>query len=186
MKPLQIFSTATRIAALALLLPAGTIAAQNLDSASITKLLQQVDWHAALADDDADTLVSYLHSDLHWRTHGQRLNQIRQHVNDLVEDGNQLTLIRAEGSPWQQEAIDHITPLLPVVATHLNATIEHFNDNLDRTRMLPFHDYVRTNSKLIHDAHEMISGYADYGESKAKMDALEQNLKSPNASGAGL
>lgn len=186
MKLFQIFTTATCTTALALLLPAAVCAAQNPDSPSITKLLQQVDEHAALADHDAAELEGYLHTDMHWRAHGERLNLIKEHVNKLIEDGNELTLKRAEGSPWQQEAIDHIAPLLPVMATHITNTIEHFNDNRHLTKMPTFRDYVRANSKLIHDAHEMISGYADYGESKAKMDALEQDLKSPDTSGTGV
>jgi len=52
--------------------------------------------------------------------------------------------------------------------------------------MPAFRDYVRANSKLIHDAHEMIAGYADYGETRLKLDALEEDLKSPSTGGAGL
>ena len=178
MKPLSL----VRIAILTIMVPASMLAAQNPDSASITKLLSEVKSHAALADEDAHTLESYSLSSLHSQTHGNQLNQIRQHVKDLIRDGNELSSMRDDGSPWQQEAIDRINPLLSEMAAHLTATINHLNDNLRQTQMKPFRDLVLTNQTILHNAHKIISDYADYAEAKAKADALEKDFRISAAS----
>jgi hypothetical protein len=177
MKQSSIKRSIARITILSLLLPAGMLTAQKADSKAVNNLLAEVKLHDDQAEDDASTLGTYARSNLHWQTHGTRLNQIKVHVNDLIQDSNQLTSLREEGSPWQQEAIDRISPLLPQMALHLTVTINHFNDHLNQIQMKPYHDYVRENQKLIHTAHAIISNLVDYAEAKARMDALEKDLQ---------
>jgi hypothetical protein len=185
MKSHTLVNTISRLAILVLLLPAGMLAAQNPDSASISKLLQEVKSHAALADDDAHTLASYTLSKLDWSTHANQLTVIKEHVNNLVRDSNRLASMHGEGSPWQQEAIVQITGLLPEMVAHLNATINHLNENKNRVHMKPYCDLALNNQTIIHNAHEIISDYVDYGEAKAKADVLEKQLQLPAASEAG-
>ena len=182
MKSFPVLTTISRLAILALMLPAGMLVAQNPDSSAITKLLAQVKSDAAVADFDAHKLESYTRSQLQWQTHASQLNLIKEHANRLIEDGNELSAMRDEGSPWQQEAIDHISSLLPEIATHLTTTIDHFNANLTHTEMKPYQDLVRANQALIHQTHEIIADYVDYGEAKAKADALEKQLQLPASS----
>lgn len=182
MKLLAFVNTIARLAVLALLLPAWMLAAQNSDSANVSKLLDEVRSHAALADDDAHTLASYALADIHWRTHGARLTQIKEHVNDLIRDSNQLVTMREEASPWQQEAIDRISSLLPEMADNLTNTINHLRENPNQTMMQPYRDLAKNNETIIHKAHEIISDYVDYGEAKAKSDALEKQLQLSAAS----
>jgi hypothetical protein len=177
MKSLTFVRTVFRIAILALLLPASIMAAQKPDSTTISKLLGEVRSHAAQADIDAHTLATYTKSRLDWRTHSTQLTAIKDHVNDLIRDGNQLSTIRDEGSPWQQEAIDRISSLLPEMASHLTATITHLRQNQGRTHMKPYRDLALANQTIIHNAHEIISDYVEYGEAKAKADALEKDLQ---------
>ena len=185
MKSLTFLTTISRLAILALLLPAGMLAAQNPDSSAISKLLEEVKSHAALADEDAHTLASFTRSNLHWLSHGDQLEMIKQHVNDLILDTNQLKAIRDEGSPWQQEAIDQIDSLLPEMASNLTATINHLTDNPNKTKFAPYPDLAKANETIIHKAHEIISDYVDYGEAKAKAGALEKQLQLPAASESG-
>lgn len=179
MKSLHIASPIAKIAMLFLLIPSGILAAQNPDSAAVSKLLQSVKTHAAYADDDAATLASYARSRLDKQHHGIRLNMIRQHVNNLIRDGNELNSKRDEASPWQQQAIDQIVQLLPVMADHLTATITYLNENPNLSKFKPFRDYVFANETLIHNAHEIISGYVTYGEAKAKAEARQKDLRLP-------
>jgi hypothetical protein len=181
MKSLTLVNSISRLAILALLLPISMLAAQNPDSTAVSKLLNEVKSHAALADDDAHTLASYTRSNMDWETHGVKLTLIKEHVNDLIRDSNQMTRMRDEASPWQQEAIDRISLLLPEMASHLTTTINHLTDNMNRTQMPPFQDLLRTNETIIHNAHEIISDYVDYGKAKAKADALERQLQLPAA-----
>lgn len=181
MKSLTLFTTISRLAILSLLLPAGMLAAQNSDSPAISNLLKEVKSHAMLADEDAHTLASYTLSNLHWRSHAKQLESIKAHVNDLIRDGNQLGSMRDEGSPWQQEAIDRTTSLLPDMAAHLTTTINHLNANQNQTNLQPYRDLALTNETIIHKAHEIISDFVDYGEAKAKAEALERQLQLSSA-----
>ena len=179
MKPIRYGNIVVRIAILALLLPVAMLAAQNQDSEAISKLLDQVKSHAAQASDDAATLESYTRSTLSWQSHGMQLNQMRSHVNNLLKDASMLMEMRDEGSPWQQEAIDRIDPLLPVIASHLSATIDHYNDNQNRLQLQPYRNLVLANQKLIDQAHTLISAFADYSEAKARADELEKKIELP-------
>ena len=179
MKSLTFVNIVVRLAIVALLLPVSLLAAQNPDLSAVSEALEQVKSHAAKADLDAHTLVSYTRSGVGWRNHGDQLTLIKKHVNDLIEDGNRLSTMRDEASPWQQDAIDRITSLLPEMSSQLSATIDHLNDNQNRTHMKAFRDLVRTNETIIHNAHEIISDYVDYGEAKAKADALAKELQLP-------
>jgi hypothetical protein len=180
MKALSNWNTCRIVAVLALLLPLSSFAAAPPpDSATITNLLDQARAHAALADDDAVTLESYTRSPLSWQSHAARLTIIKEHVNNLIKDVNQLSSMRAEGSPWQQEAIDRVDPLLKEIADHLTTTIQHLNENQGQIQMQAFRDYVKVNSNLISKAHNMIADYVDYGQAKAKADALEQEHSLP-------
>lgn len=177
MKTLFFRTVLAGVAVLLLLLPVGRLAAQNPDSAAISKLLQSVKIHAADAEDDAATLSTFARSGLQRRHHAGQLNQIKEHVNNLIRDSNELSSMRDEGSPWQQQAIDRIVQVLPEMADHLTATINHLNDNPKHTKMQPFQEYVRTNETLIHNAHQIISSYVEYGQAKAKAEALEKDLQ---------
>ena len=171
-------SSLTRFVAIMLFLaPAGMLTAQRADSAAISSLLSEVKVHAANAERDADTLETYTRSTLHWESHASQIHMIRQHVNDLIKDSNQLSKLRSEGSPWQQQAIDHINEILPQMATDLSAMIKHLSENRIRINSSEFRDHIRTNYRLIKDAHVMINNWADYSEAKLKANALERELQ---------
>lgn len=186
MKSLPFARYIAGITLLILLFPAARLAAQNPDSAAVSKLLQTVKSHAAAADDDAATLASFARSRMDKRHHAGQLNQIKEHVNALIRDSNELNSIRDQGSPWQQQAIDRITELLPEMADHLTATITHLNEHPTHTQMKPYRDYVFTNETLIHNAREIISDYVTYGEAKAKAEALEKDLQLQGATVPGM
>jgi hypothetical protein len=182
MKTLRIKAIIKRMALFTLFLSLASLvkAQAPKDSIAINDLLTQVKTHAALADDDASMLESYTRSSLiSWQTHGKTLTQIKEHVNDLINDANEMSLMRADGSAWQQEAIDRINPLLHEMADHLTATIEKLNEDRSRVQMKPYRDYVRANYGLVHKANMLISDLADYGESKAKASSLQKDLELP-------
>jgi hypothetical protein len=144
--------------------------AQNTDSRAITDLLKE---------DDAETLESYTRSKVGWQSHANRVNQIREHANELIDNFNKLNSMRGEASPWQQEAIDHVNPLLQEMSKHLTATINHLNENQSKLQMPPFPDYAKANREMMTATSKLISDYVHYGESKARADSLENNLGLP-------
>lgn len=179
MKPQSIFKISVGLAGLALLLTLGsqTVAAQKADSEEISTLLAEARSEAVLAEDDAATLEDFTRTSVSWKTHGSRLELIKDHVNELGKVSKQLTDLRAQGSPWQQKAIDEIDPLLREMAAHLTATIKHFNDNQTQIHMKPYRDYAEANHDLAEKMAEVIKDYVDYDKARSKSEALEQKLE---------
>lgn len=176
----------SQIAALgAIAIFSATLMAQTPDSQRVSTLLQHAREHAQHAELDSDALYAYTQSGLSWQSHSRRLNLIREHVNELGKDARDLTDARAEASPWQQDAIDHINPLLREMADHLTATITHLNENKDRVHLRPFADYARGNYELSQKLRVLIDDYADYAQATQKADALEQKLAIPEAGSPG-
>lgn len=176
--------SALRITAFALALLTGPLlAAQNPDSARINDLLQQAKEHAATANLNAEKLEGYTRSRLNWQTHAIELNRMKENVNDLGKDVADLTAARDEGSPWQQEAIDDIDPLLRSMADHLSSMIQHLNDNQTRIHLQSYKDYAKANYEYTDKMLRMIHDYVDYAQAKSKAADLEQKLQVPATSG---
>lgn len=150
--------------------------AQISDSTEINNLIKQVKTHAVSAEDDAQTLESYSFSAMGHLSQANRLTQIKEHADDLIADFNKLSELRPSGSPWQQEAIDRIRPLLQSVSTEMTATIQHLNENQSQVNMPPFRDHVRTTSRLMTKAARLIADYADYAKIKAEVNKHGRNL----------
>jgi hypothetical protein len=174
------------LVALALAFAMGTSIgfAQTADSEQISNLLKQAKSHAVAAKNDAAELESYANSSGHWQSHARQLDSIREHVNELGQLNKQLSDLRGEGSPWQQNAIDQIDPKLREMADLLTATINHLTDNQSLAHMPPFRDYVKANVELTSELARMISDFVDYDEAKSTADALEQKLELPEAQAA--
>jgi len=172
---------AARMAAIVvvLLLAPRLATAQTPDSSDINDLLKQVKIHAALAEDDASTLESYSFSRISPGSHANRLEQVKDHANDLIVEFNKLGELRPFGSVWQQEAIDRIQPLVRQISSHLTMTIDHYSENQSQVNMPQYREYVRTNRQFISKASRLISDFVDYGETKAKTEALEKSLSLP-------
>ena len=181
MKPGSILRISGALAALALMLALNVpfVAAQTADSKQISSLLSEAQHHADLAEDDASTLQGFTRSKLSWQTHGKQLELMKAHVNDLGKVTKQLNDLRSEGSPWQQEAIDQINPLLQDMADHLTATMNHLNENQNRVHMPAYQDYVHGNHELANKTVQAIKDFVDYDKAKSQSQALEQKLELP-------
>ena len=162
-----------------LLLMPMLVRAQQPDSKAINDLLLQAKQHVVLAEDDAATLASYTLSKLSWEVHARRLHEMKEHTTDLISEVNQLNSLRNEGSPWQQEAIDRINPLLREMAETLSATIDHLNENQSRVHMPAYQQYAMANSDVMGRAAKVISDVVQYGEARAKAIDLEKTLNLP-------
>jgi hypothetical protein len=173
----------TALAALALTFAfsAGIVRAQYADSEEISALLTQAKSHVVQMEDDAAVLDSFARSKLSWKSHANKLNQIREHINSLGQVNKQLTEKRTEGSPWQQKAIDQIDPLLHEMASTLTGTINHLNQQPSRIHMREYREYAHSNHELASKTARMIRDFVDYDEAKAEAEALEARLELPTA-----
>lgn len=166
------------------LLGTATLVAQSADSEHVSQLLATAKTQATNASQDADLLKTYTRSSLALASHGDQIEKIRGHVNDLGRTASELTAARSEASPWQQQAIDRIDPLLRELAETVTTTINHMNDHPDRIHMQPYRDYVSATYDVANRTATAISDFVEYGKTKARMQQLEQKLEvTPAAAG---
>ena len=69
-----------------------------------------------------------------WESHAVAINQIKDHINALTRQTAKLKDARSTGSPWQQTAIDRISPFLEELGGgYTYAVIEHINGEKKHT-----------------------------------------------------
>ena len=171
--------TLALIALIALVAGPSIANAQTKDSAEISRLLNEARSYAIQANTDAAELESYANSTISWRTHAQTLESIRGHVNNMGKLLQQMHDMKSEGSPWQQDAINRIDPLLRQMADQLTATIEHGNEYPNRVHMMKFKNYVRACADLANQTERLITDIVTYDKAQAKAQMLEQKLELP-------
>jgi hypothetical protein len=148
--------------------------AQTQDSEQISQLLVEARSHALEAEDDAARLDAYTRARMSWRSHGNQLEAMKVHVNELGKIAGELNALAPLGSPWQQQAIQQVMPLLTEMAGNLNNAIEHLNENQSQVHMQTFRDYARTNYDLAKRTADLIRDVVDYDEAKSRTELLEQ------------
>jgi len=149
------------------------------DSKEVSAILDEVKTEAIQLSHDADELKSFTHSTLTWQSHTVKVEEIKRHVNKAGKSLSELDSAKAEASPWQQQAIDRINPLLRELASNVTATIEHLNQKPMLLQTGPYADYVAANYELASNLAELVSDYVDYGRSKAKSEELATKLETP-------
>ena len=149
------------------------------DSKEVSGLLADVKTEAIQLRHDADELKSFTHSSLSWESHTRKVEEIKGHVNNAGELLSKLENAKGEASPWQQQAIDRITPMLKELASNTTATIEHLNQRPKLLHTSPYADYVDANYEVASSLEELISDYVDYGKSKARSEELTSKLEVP-------
>ena len=145
------------VAAFALLVPAAVaFASQTPDSASISKLFQQVKGHAAQANEDISFLDSNRYSGLSAQSHALYLQMVKEHAADLFSDYYQLQAFREKGTPQQREAIDSLDPLIRKMATSLSNTLQSLNANPTWVDMPQFRNRIHSDYQAINALYEQL------------------------------
>ena len=80
-------------------------------------------------------------------------------------------------SPWQQQTIDRIDPMLRDIAATVTATINHLSQQPIKLQTAPYKEYVDANAELTADLAEVITDYVDYGKAKNKSEELADKLE---------
>lgn len=157
MKPLNSLIAKLSVIALACIVPtAFALAVQPSNPTVVAKLLQQAKTHAALANDDAEFLVSNAQSNFDPRMHAQYLRNVREHANTLFHDYYELQAIRDKGTLQQREAIDRLDPLLRDMATSLATTLQTFNAHPARSNMPSFRERVHRDWESIDRVYKLL------------------------------
>jgi hypothetical protein len=157
----------------------GVLAASqnNEGNPEVTRLLADAREKAAVLSRDADEMEALTRSDVSWQTHADRLNTIKEDVNDLARTVEQLNASRASASEWQKQAIDRAMPLMKELAANTTAAINHLNENKIRPTSGSYTEYLKENAETAHQLSDMISSFVRYGDTRARLEKLEQRLE---------
>ncbi len=149
------------------------------DNPSVTGQLNDAKTIVAKIKKDAVQMESYGQTaGLSWQTHSTALEKIKADVNTLQQNMRGLQSHRTIASAWQQEAIDRVTGLANDLATNMNATIDRLNKSKSRPTAPPYPAYLKANARIANDLGDEIDATIDYGQNKAKLDQLGQQLDS--------
>ena len=159
--------------------PSAVCAQAASDNPSVTGQLSDAKTIVAKIKKDAIQMQSYTQTTgLSWQTHSTALEKIKADVNELQQNMRGLQSHRTIASAWQQEAIDRITGLANDLATNMNATIDRLNKSKSRPTTPPYPEYLKANTRIVTDLADEIDATIDYGQNKAKLDQLGQQLDS--------
>ena len=160
-------------------IPSTSYAQATSDNASVTAQLNDAKTIVAKIKKDAVQMESYAqNTGLSWQTHSTALEKIKADVNQLQQNMRGLQSHRTIASAWQQEAIDRITGFANDLATNMNAAIDRLNKSKSRPTAPPYPEYLKANSRIASDLGDEIAATIDYGQNKAKLDQLGQQLDS--------
>jgi hypothetical protein len=155
--------------------------ARNPPNAEVAAQLDAANAEAAELARDADEMTSLLHNDVSWETHATMLNQIADRVNNLGKIAAKLQAEREEASPWQQQAIDRMVPMLKEIAANTTAAIEHLNQNHERPTTPDYVEYLQQNADTSHELADMISAVNQYGRERTKLERLQDKIEAPDS-----
>jgi hypothetical protein len=147
----------------------------HCDSTQASKLLQDARTSAAQLARDTAQMVSYARSQVSWQTHAGQINRVKEHVNNTGKILADLHNARDGAEPWQQEAIDKITPIVKQLASNTESIINNLNST-KQTWGPEFQGYLNSNSELANDLSKLIGDYLDYESAKSKTQGLGQKL----------
>jgi len=147
-------------------------------SEPIRQLLAQVKTEAVALDQDSDRLAVWARNkQVQWQSHAEKLNLIREHINDAGKLLAQLNDARGKASPWQLRAIDRIYPLLKELADNTEATINHLNDNRSNIHFPAYRDYAKAGADLAGELAALVCDYVEFGEHEAEFHRLQDKLE---------
>jgi hypothetical protein len=160
-------------------IPSASHAQGASDNPSVTGQLNDAKATVIKIKKDAIQMQSYAQTaGLSWQTHSTALQKIKDDVNTLQQNMRGLQSHRTVASPWQQEAIDRITGFANDLATNMNATIDRLNKSKSRPTAPPYPEYLKANTRIVSDLADEIDATIDFGQNKAKLDSLGQQLDS--------
>jgi hypothetical protein len=172
------FCLALLVAASLFLLPALRASDNPVsDSPEVSELVTQAKNHAVQLARDADDMQAFAKQGLSTEGHSMKIDSIKQHTNKLGRVLQQLDEVRGPASPWQQIAIDRVTPFAAELASNIETTITHINNNRNRLQTAGYKDYLKANYELSSGLAELIGDFVLYGKSKANYERLGSRLE---------
>jgi hypothetical protein len=171
------YTKAVRLAlaffAVAVLSLAPTVASARSvgDSEKVSGFLAEAKAEAQQLQTITEEMNSFMHSKTSWQTQAAKLAEMKRHFNKLGELVFKMNKAEAP-SPWQQEAIRKVTPMVEVLSSYITMTIYHLGEDPDRLVFTSFPEYVAASTGLASEIAELLSDYVEYGEAKQGVEEL--------------
>lgn len=141
-------------------------------------LLHDIRSLSARAVEGADQLHSTSRSNsLDWRSHAFYLNEIKTHINTMGAKLDRLQEIHEMLTPWQQKAVERITPNAVALASHTEEAIAHLNKNQGMLWMPHYGNRVSAMSEHSEEINRTVSMFLDYGKTSDRLKGLENQIE---------
>jgi hypothetical protein len=148
-------------------------------SQEVNQLLADVKTEAIALELDSEQIATWAGAkQLSWQSHAEKLNLIREHVNRAGRILSNLQDAQDTASPWQQQAIDRIYPLLKELADNTQGMINHLNDKKSTFHLSEYGDYAKAGYELAKDLATLVSDYVEYGKLEVDFHRLQEKLES--------
>jgi hypothetical protein len=146
------------------------------DSPHIFKLLLEAKHQAFQLNRDASEMETFNWTavPMSFQSHTEQLIKMKDDVNTLVRQVMKLDEARGSAAPWQQAAIDRITPVLNELASNTTGAIELFNDNPKNRSNGEYEDYIEANAAASARLASMVSDYVHYGREQRRLARLSE------------
>jgi hypothetical protein len=107
-----------------------------------------------------------------WQSHAGELTQVKTQVNAMGEELCRLHTIRRVTEPWQQNAIDHITPRIVKLAARTESMIDFVNEH----RQNLVHPDYRDDAIVLYEQSKALRKIADQGYEVADAGEQEEDI----------
>lgn len=156
-------------------------AADEAGSEHASALFSDARMQAFQLKEDAGLLESYTHSKVSWQSHAVAIDRVREDVNQMGRILTQLQNARGTAEPWQQEAIDRLTPVAKELASNTTTAINTLNANPARVNTPAYQEYLEAIVDSANNLAATIADFMDYGKTKERMVRLAGKLEIPSA-----
>ena len=182
LKQAQIVRPSLSMIAVALLAIAPTFASARVvrDSEEFTGLLTQAKSEAVQVQRTAEEMYSFRFDKISWQTQAAKLEELKTHVNKLGEFVTRMNKVEAP-SPWQQQVIADIIPMVDELAGNVTMAIYHLDATRNEYMFSSFPEYVEANTELTANISGLLSEYVDYAEAKQTKEDIEFELQLPTS-----
>lgn len=154
-------------------------AAGAVESDEVSKMLSDAKIEAAQLREDAEQMEVFTRSGASWQSHAEVINNIKGDVNRMSGLLAKLQNSRNLAAPWQQTAIDRVSPVAKELAANTTAAIERLNKNPQRLNSTDYQNYLEAIADSATNLSDTITNFVDYGKTRQRLDRLATKLELP-------
>jgi len=146
----------------------------------VSAFLVEAKTEALQLQNSTEEMNSFEHSRISWQSQAVQIAEIKRHFNKLGELVIKMNKAEAP-SPWQEQAIREVTPMVEELASYITMTIYHLGEDPDRLIFTSFPEYVAANAGLASGIAELLSDYVEYDRAKQDVKELSFELELPHS-----